>query len=108
MLVEHEGDRVEESDTNAVLTVSGDSVTSSTGQFPPAPDKGRFCKEDVTRRTTALQDWCAREPEVVTDALLCTCDDQLVMILENTSGFFYTGSTFIRHHQVLVFLCVLA
>ena len=86
MLVEHEGDRVEESDTSAVLIVSGDSVTSSTGQFPFALVKGRFCKTDVARRTAALLDWRAREPEVVTDSLLCTSDDQLVMILENTGS----------------------
>ena len=66
--------------------MSGDSVTSSTGQFPSAPVKGRFCKADVARRTAALPDWGARQPEVVTDGLLCISDDQLVMILENTSG----------------------
>ena len=68
--MEHEGDHVEESDTSTVLTVSGDSVTSSTGQFPSAPVDGRFCKADVARRTAALLDWRAREPEVVTDGLL--------------------------------------
>ena len=99
MLGEHERDHVEESNTNAVLTVSGDSATSSTGQFPSAPFKGRFCKADVARRTADLLDWRAREPEVVTDGLLCTSDDQLVMILENTPGlywqhFYQTPSSF--------------
>ena len=106
MLVEHEGERAEERDISAVLTVSGDYVTCSTRQFPSAPVKGRFGKADVARRTAALLDWRARKPEVVTDSLLCTSDDQLVMILENASGPLL-AACFIRHHHVLVFLCVL-